>query len=192
MHDLTSGMEVRLASLMRTAQEGDSAAYAELLAAVSNLLRDKIGRRMHWLQTQDIEDLVQDTLLSLHAVRATYDPHRPFLPWLMAIARNRVADGARRYARRTANEVVVDELPETFSEDAANIPGEGYGDPEALRQAMETLPPGQRRAVEMLKLKEMSLKEASAESGMSVGSLKIAVHRGVSALRKVLSAETQA
>src|SRR3546814_9561090 len=52
---------------------------------------------------------------SLHVARATYDPQRPFLPWLMAIARNRMADGARCHARRSRREIAVERLPETFS-----------------------------------------------------------------------------
>ena len=64
-------------------------------------------------------------LLSLHAVRATYDPGRPFLPWLRAIARNRMAVGARCYVRRSANEVAVEHLPVTFAEDGANVPRDG-------------------------------------------------------------------
>src|SRR5437868_7149457 len=92
------------ATLMRGAQSGDKAAYGRLLGAITPLLRSVVRRRRPQLKPQDGEDLVQDTLLSVHAVRATYDWRRPFLPWLLAIARNRVADGARRYAKR-ANEV---------------------------------------------------------------------------------------
>jgi RNA polymerase sigma-70 factor (ECF subfamily) len=110
----------------------------------------------------------------------------------MAIAHNRVVDGIRRQVRRSANEVAVERLPETFDDDATNRPGEGYGDAEALRQAMQSLPPGQRTAIEMVKMREMSLKEASAASGMSVAALKVAVHRGVGALRKALNVEGKA
>jgi RNA polymerase sigma-70 factor (ECF subfamily) len=179
----------RFAGLMRRAQQGESAAYAELLSEITPLLRQDIRRRQRFLQPPDIEDLVQDVLLSLHVVRATYDPARPFLPWLMAIAHNRQVDRTRRQIRRGSHEVAVDPLPETFADDAANRMVEGYGDPEALRQAMQSLPPGQRTAVEMVKLREMSLKEASAASGMSVAALKVAVHRGIGALRKALHAE---
>ena len=66
---------------------------------------------------------MQDILLSLHSVRATYDPARPFLPWLLTIARNRMADGSRRQMRRAANEVSVAEYPETFSVDAGEFTG---------------------------------------------------------------------
>jgi DNA-directed RNA polymerase specialized sigma24 family protein len=95
-----------------------------------------------FLKTEDIEDFVQYTLLSLHAVRATYDSQRPFTPWLMAITRNRLADGARRYARGAAHEVEVKTLPVTFFEEGTNMGNDGYRDPEALKQAIRALPPG--------------------------------------------------
>jgi RNA polymerase sigma-70 factor (ECF subfamily) len=170
---------------MQRAQGGDGRAYGELLRLVTPRLRQAVQSRRR-LQTCDVEDLVQDILLSLHAARATYDPARPFMPWLMAIARNRIADGARRYVRRAANEVVVGEVPETFAGAGANMLIESYGDREELARAMADLPPGQRRAVELMKLKELSLKEAAVASGMSVGALKVAVHRGMGALRKAL------
>lgn len=182
----SAGQEQRLAALMRAAQTGDKGAYTELLRDVTSLAKDAVRRRFRFLQPQDVEDLVQDILLSVHAARATYDPARPFLPWLMAIARNRMADGARRYARRAANEVPSEVGPETFASDGANTSAGGYGDAEALARAMTQLPDGQRQAVELTKLKEMSLKEAAAATGTSVGALKVAVHRGISALRKAL------
>jgi RNA polymerase sigma factor (sigma-70 family) len=148
------------ATLMRLVQAGDQHAYARLLTELVPMLQRFIRRQRAFLKPQDVEDLVQEILLSLHEVRATYDADRPFLPWVMAIARNRIADGARRYISRSAHEVAVARPPETFSGDDRNITGEVYGDPEALRLAMRTLPPGQREAVEMLKLGEMSLKEA--------------------------------
>jgi RNA polymerase sigma factor (sigma-70 family) len=182
----TSG---RLGTLMQFAQNGDASSYALLLKEVTPLLRHVIRRRRAFLSAEDIEDLVQDILLSLHAVRATYDPGRPFLPWLTAIAHNRMVDSARRYGRRMAREVQVEDWDVTFSSGAANMDAEGYRDPEALRQAIEELPRGQREAVEMLKLREMSLKEAAAASGTSVGALKVSVHRAVGALRKKLKNE---
>jgi RNA polymerase sigma-70 factor (ECF subfamily) len=185
----SEGTGDRYARLMQRAQEGDSAAYSELLTELVPLLRRQIRHRRRMLQPQDIEDLVQEVLLSLHAVRNTYDPSRSFLPWLMAIAHNRMVDGIRRQVRRSANEVTVEQLPETFPDAATNTIDTAYGDPEALRRAVQGLPPGQRVAIEMIKMKEMSLKEASAASGMSVPALKVAVHRGIGALRKALNAE---
>jgi RNA polymerase sigma-70 factor (ECF subfamily) len=176
-----------LARLMQAAQTGDSRAYARLLHAVLPGVRQYVRSARGFLGPADVEDLVQDVMLSLHAVRATYDPQRPFMPWLLAIARNRLADGARRYVRRSAHEVLVDELPVTFVDDETNNSKETYGDVDALKHAIEALPKQQRTAVEMLKLREMSLKEAAAASGLSIGALKVSMHRAMASLSKAMA-----
>jgi len=181
--------DAALAALMRSAQAGDVQAYIRLLKDITPRLREIVRGQRRFLKAQDIDDIVQEILLSLHAVRASYDPQRPFMPWLIAITRNRLADAARRYARREAHEVQVESLPVTFSDEAANINRGVYRDPEALRHAILALPAGQRDAIEMLKLREMSLKEASAVSGATIGALRVSVHRAMTALRKALSKE---
>jgi RNA polymerase sigma factor (sigma-70 family) len=175
-----------LAALMQAAQAGDAQANVQLLKQIAPRLRQIVRRQRCFVKAEDIEDLVQDILLSLHAVRATYDPQRPFMPWLMAITRNRLVDRVRRYSRRAAHEVQLDNLAVTFAEEGANIDSDRYRDPEALRQAIEDLSPAQRAAIEMVKLREMSLKEAAAVSGTSIGALKVSVHRAIAALRKTL------
>lgn len=184
------GNSQHLAHLMRSAQDGDGKAYRELLRAITPMLRSTTRRQLPVYNRQDMEDVVQDILMSLHAARATYDPGRPFLPWLMGIARNRIADAVRRHARRAAHEQTVEQVPETFLDPGANMSAEVYRDPEALRRAIDGLPHQQRRAMDLLKLRELSLKEAAAISGTSVGALKIAVHRAVGTLREVLSKGT--
>jgi RNA polymerase sigma factor (sigma-70 family) len=179
-----------LAMLMRAAQAGDAQAYVQLLKGITPRLREIVRGQRRFLKAEDIEDIVQDILLSLHAVRASYDPQRPFMPWLIAITRNRLADAARRYARREAHELQVESMPVTFSDEATNRDSDAYRDPEALKQAIRALPAGQRDAIEMLKLREMSLKEAAAASGTTIGALKVSAHRAMTALRKALSKET--
>jgi RNA polymerase sigma-70 factor (ECF subfamily) len=176
----------RFGSLMRSAQDGDAEAYAELMRELTPRVRRIVRRQRGFLPKEDIEDLVQDVLLSVHTVRATYDPARPFIPWLIAIARNRLVDQVRRHVRGAAHEVAVEDLAVTFSEPIANLPSGTFQDPEALHQAIEQLPPGQRSAIELLKLREMSLKETSAATGTSIGALKVATHRAMIALRKRL------
>jgi RNA polymerase sigma factor (sigma-70 family) len=180
--------EDRLGGLMRKTQAGDSDAYAELLGEITPVLRRVIRRQRQFLRAEDVEDLLQDTLLSLHSVRATYDPARLFMPWLFAIMRNRLADGARRYSRQGAREVPMGDTGVTFGSAGTNTTAEEYGDPQSLQRAIDGLPEGQREAIEMLKLQEMSLKEASEISGTSPGALKVATHRAMNALRKLLKA----
>lgn len=172
-----------LGHLMERAQAGDETAYLDLLQQISLIVRSATRRRDQRLQHADIEDIVQDVLVSVHLVRATYDPSRPFLPWLLTIVHNRMIDRYRKFARGAANEVLVNQIDETFSASEANTYDSSFGDEELLRQAIQELPASQRRAIELLKLREMSLKEAAAETGMSVGNLKVLVHRAIGSLR---------
>ena len=167
---------------MARAQGGDREAYRRLLQDVTPYLRSIAAR--HFRNSGDIEDAVQEVLLTVHAVRHTYDPARPFGPWLVAIANRRVVDGLRRQGRSRAREVALETEHETFAAPQANL-AETASDGRVLRDAIEQLPPGQRDAVRMLKLREMSLKEAAAASGMSVAALKVATHRGLKNLRKI-------
>lgn len=178
----------RLGELLRAAQGGDAEAYAGLLREIAPRVRQIIARRRGTRTSADVDDLVQDVLLSVHVARASYDATRPFLPWLLAIVRNRLADGARRYARHTAREERVENLDVTFAELATNSSLESLGDVHALRHAVQALPQGQRDAIELLKLRELSLKEAAAVTGMTVGALKVATHRAIAALRRMLAA----
>ena len=84
--------DLRRAALMQAAHDGDRVAYAGLLRELVPLLQRLVGWRLGFLQPTDRKDLAQDMLLSLHAARATYDPRRPFTPWLMSIAHHRMLD----------------------------------------------------------------------------------------------------
>ena len=174
-----------LSSLMCAVQQGDAAAYSRLLCEITRRVRRVVRQQRGFAGAAEVEDLVQDVLLSVHAVRASYDPERPFIPWLMAIVRNRLADGARRYARRAAREVQVDDIDVTFADVRTNT-GESALSTEALQAAVQALPPGQRQAIELLKLREMSLQEESSLTGTSIGALKVATHRAMAALRRTL------
>ncbi len=169
---------------MRDAQDGDRAAYARLLSEMLPVLRGVVSRK--WRQTQDVEDIVQEVLISIHAVRHTYDPNRPFMPWLMTITARRIVDAARSAGSRSRHETLVDEIPETFQDEVAKIGQEHSDDQEAVRMALSVLPDGQREAVDLVKLKGLTLQEAAAASGKSVVSLKVSVHRALKAMRAQL------
>jgi RNA polymerase sigma-70 factor (ECF subfamily) len=171
--------------LMAHAQAGDRDAYRRLLEAITPYLRALAARRIG--NRSDVEDTVQDILLTIHTVRQTYDPALPFGPWLVTIANRRVADGLRRQGRLGAHEAPLpfDQEYETFQAAETNLQEEA-ADASMLRDAVEHLPAGQRDAIRMLKLEEMSLKEAAAASGMSVAALKVATHRALKNLRRLI------
>ena len=172
---------------MAAAQDGDRAAYDQLLREILPFLRSVVAA--HHRRPDRVEDVVQDVLLTIHRVRHTYDPTRPIRPWLAAIARRRSIDALRRRGRTDAMEVADDLAYETFADPAANREIEAAQNTAGLSGAIAGLPPSQREAVELLKLKEMSLAEASRASGKSTTALKVNVHRAIKALRAQLTGE---
>jgi len=167
-------------ALMARGQDGDQAAYRLLLESITPYLR-ALARR-GGIDTEEIEDLVQDILLTVHAARHVYDPARPFGPWLVTIARRRLVDRQRRRGRSSARETELNEHV-TFVAEKANLPDRA-DDARRLRGAISSLPKGERQAVELLRLKELSLKEAAAQSGQSETALKVAMHRALKRLRR--------
>ena len=170
--------------LMAAAQAGDATAYARLLREIVPYVR-AIARRHH-AAADRVEDVVQDVLLTLHRIRNTYDPARPFTAWLGAIAHRRSIDALRRKVRTDASETFSPVAYETYADPGANKDIAAHEDSAVLAEAIAALPPGQRQAVELLRLKEMSLAEASAASGQSVGALKVSLHRAIRALQRTL------
>jgi len=173
--------------LMAAAQAGDRAAYERLLREILPLVR-AIARR--WHKSPDrAEDVVQDVLLTLHRVRHTYDPTRPFSHWLATLAKRRAIDALRRRGRSDSVEIFDEHAYETFADPQANKGMEVRDQTQGLGAAIAGLPDGQREAVELLKLRELSLIEASAVSGKSISALKVNVHRAIKALRAQLKGE---
>lgn len=176
--------EPRWAGLMTSAQDGNQADYARLLKEIVPMVRAVVAH--HHRRADRVDDVVQDVLLTLHRIRHTYDPGRPFMPWLVAVARRRSIDAIRRRTRTETMEIRDDTSYETFADPLANRELEGREATDQLAAALAALPRGQREALELVKLKEMSLVEASAVSGQSVGGLKVNVHRAIKALRAKL------
>ena len=172
---------------MAAAQDGDRAAYERLLREILPFLRALVVHR-HGAPDR-VEEVVQATLLTVHRVRHAYDPARPFRPWVAAIARRRSVDALRRRFRTEAHEVFDATAYETFADPAANRPMEVSAATEGLGEAIAALSSPQREAIELLKLRELSLAEASRLSGKSIAALKVNVHRAIKSLRKRLQGE---
>ena len=175
---------------MARAQAGDQQAYRALLQAVGPWLRT-IARRM--LGHEDAEDAVQEILLVVHGVRHTYEPGRPFKPWLSTIATRRCIDILRRRQREglrvgdaMALEAEADDAPDPLERLERAQRGE------RLHAAVAGLSPGQRDAVRLLHLQELSLREAEAHGRQRAGALKVASHRALKALRRALQGDEDA
>ena len=173
---------------MARAQAGDRVAYQALLIGIAPYLR-AIARR-HLRQEQDAEDMVQEILIVVHDIRHTYEPGRPLKPWLGTIATRRCIDALRQRTRRAQHEQASDAAHEHVA-DSGGTPEDLLADMQSrrvVRQAVDALPARQREAIHLLRMQELSLQEAAERSGQGVGSLKVACHRAIKALRRKLAA----
>jgi RNA polymerase sigma-70 factor (ECF subfamily) len=184
---VTETTDGALSALMAASQGGDRRAYQALLRACEPYAAAAIRRQ--GVPPDRVADVVQEVLLTIHRARATYDPMRPFLPWLRAIATRRAIDALRTHSRSAGREVADDDayLNHPGSDPAADAGLDRADQARLLADAIATLPPGQREAVELLALRERSLEEAAGMTGRSKGALKVNLHRAIQALRQRLA-----
>jgi RNA polymerase sigma-70 factor (ECF subfamily) len=179
--------EGRLSEWMRTAQDGDASAYGNLLTAIQPKIRAIVRRKIQ--DAAAAEDVVQNSLLSIHRGRSTYRSERPFGPWMRAIVRNSIVDHFRERKRRGDREVelIVEHWPDTSEptdRESADLAPE-------LAAALAVLPEAQRQAVTLLQVQGLSVAEAALRAGISSGALKVRAHRGYRALHKALEASRE-
>ena len=169
--------EDRLKDLLVRGLAGDGAAYHRFLGELSGHLRAFLRRRLARMP-DDVEDLVQETLLAVHNQRHTFDAAQPLTAWAHAIARYKLVDFLRRRSRRDLlTEPLDDELEVLSSADADAA--EARRD---LARLLETLPERQRMPIVYVKVQGLSVIEAARLTGMSASAVKVAVHRGLKAL----------
>jgi RNA polymerase sigma-70 factor (ECF subfamily) len=176
---LNPDRDKRLAGLIAKAQQGDQIAYEEFLTETAITLRRFLIKRV---DRGVVEDILQDTLLSIHKFLHTYLPHRPVGPWIYAICSNRIADFYRRQRRIERFESRV----EVTSEAAIQAGPQSSTSEGTVIGALHKLPDRQRRIIELLKIYGLSVKETAIQTGMSESSVKVTAFRGYEAIRKLM------
>lgn len=173
-------IEEKLRALLMLALNGDNAAYSGFLTRSSVHLRAYFRRRLAAFP-DDVEDLVQETLLALHNQRHTYRPSERLTPWLYAIARYKLVDSLRTHSPRRAIELPLDETADSafFEQDTAAK--EARRD---LLKLLETLPDRFRLPIVQVKLEGRSVAEAALLLNMSESAVKIGIHRGLKVLAR--------
>ena len=163
--------------MMAAAQTGDAAPYHQLLREIGVWLHRYYARR---LPPSMVEDAVQDTLLAIHVKRHTYDPARPFGPWLSAIARHKWIDKLRAM-KATPTEEMSDDI---------SVPdhGDAVATLSSLERLLGELRPAQSEVIRLVKLQGHSVAEAAARTGQSISLVKVNIHRGLGRLTAIAKA----
>lgn len=166
--------EDQLRTWMIGGLRGDAASHGALLSALVPLLQAFYRRRMS-NAAEDVEDLVQETLIAVHTRRATYDSDRPFGAWLFAIARYKMIDHFRGRRRRCSIDDVESILVSEGFEDASLARMD-------VRRLLDTLPTKQADAIRDTRIEGLSITEAARIAGIGESDVKVSVHRGLKSL----------
>lgn len=162
---------------MERAQGGDRQAFHSLFEDIGPLIERFLRRRI--ADHTEIKDICQEAMIAVYKSRHTYQPERPFEPWLFAIVRRVTGEHFRRERQRLGFQTQMDELPEMSSEGGAT-------DALELREAVAQLSSTQLEALGLTKVIGLSIAEAARRTGTSVGSMKLRVHRAYHSLRRSL------
>ena len=168
-------------SLMKKSAAGDRHAYTTLLRNIATLLRPFLNNRLN--AGSEVDDVLQEILLSVHKARHTYDGDRPFRPWVFAIANFRLQDFFRtHYADQLRQAIDIAELEEILPEDVT----ESDFNYESIRGEVDKLPAKQASILRLMHLEGLTAKEVAKKMGMTESAVKVSASRAYKILREKL------
>lgn len=171
----------KLAALMKKSIAGNQRAYTDLLQETSRLLRPFLAKRLKF--TNEVDDLLQEILISIHKARHTYDGNRPYTPWMYAIARFRLQDHLRaHYSDQLHHSVDLSEVEDFLHEDVT----ETTLSYESIAREVGKLPEKQAEILRLMHQEGYTAKEVAEKLGMNESAVKVAAHRAYKVLRQKL------
>jgi RNA polymerase sigma-70 factor (ECF subfamily) len=170
--------EESLRHLMQLAQKGDKSAYTTLLTEAGRWLSRYYAQK---ISPDAVDDLVQDTLMSVHRKLSSYDPSRPFLPWLAAIARYRWVDRLRQTYKHEASALDFD-VAQDGHEDVV-------GAKISIDRLLNLLPAKQAEVIRLMKIEGHSVSDVCTRTGQSESLVKVNIHRGLKKLAALIESE---
>jgi len=172
--------ELSLEDLMSVAQAGDKKAYRKVFEQITPMIKAFIAKRVN--KPEDIDEITQEILISVHKASQTYDSSRPFKTWLFAIIKFRLNDYLRA-VYRTA-EKGIDSFDEKEFEIADSDNSENsFDNAQMIEQMLGALPKKQQDIIKMTKVDGFSIKETAIKMKMSESAVKVSVHRALEKLK---------
>ena len=168
---------------VRAARDGDREAFGQLYGRYARMVHGVLLARV---PPHEADDLVQDVfILALRRLPTLREPGR-FGAWIAAIARNRAYD----YHRRSVpEEPIEDDLPDETAGSARRDPEIQAG---AILAVVKSLPEAYRETLILRFVEGMTGPEIAAHTGMTPGSVRVNLHRGMQQLRAKLKLTTGA
>ncbi|MDX1960941.1 MAG: RNA polymerase sigma factor [Leptospiraceae bacterium] len=169
-----------LQNLAIKAKNGDSGSYSELLKLSSSTIRPFLNNKI--FQKSDVDDVLQEILISVHKSFSTYEADKNFKSWLFSIVNYRLIDYFRKQKKRSQDVTFSEweEKPILVEDTLEDEKGE-------LMRLMKLLPEKQFTVLKYLKLEDMSVRKVSILMGISESNVKVIAHRAIKALKKMVN-----
>jgi RNA polymerase sigma-70 factor, ECF subfamily len=173
-------LTVELSRKLVAGLSGDGKAYAAFLTQVSPLLRRVIGRK---IPMGDVEDVLQEVLMSIHKARHTYDGDRPLIPWLMAITHFRITDCLRKvYSQMRHKQVDIADF-----ENELEAVTEELSQNESIDEILENVAQREKEILTLMYVEGFTAHEVGLKLGMKATTVKVAAHRAIKKIKEGLS-----
>jgi RNA polymerase sigma-70 factor (ECF subfamily) len=174
--------EQRWSALMVSAQSGNESDYRQLLGELGDVVQRFLRSRFGNLNF--IEDCVQESLIAIHQARHSYNPKRPFRPWLFAIVRNKAIDTLRKQQRR-------DNVAKQYEREQVILSQSGpkmsSAEDFAEGPLFRSLPAAHREILVMTKIIGYSIAETAEKLEITQSAAKVRVHRAMGKMRKLMA-----
>ncbi|MAZ76888.1 MAG: RNA polymerase subunit sigma-24 [Micavibrio sp.] len=168
--------------LAKAAQSGDKKAYRQLLSDILPYIRNIL---MPSLANADAaDDITQEVLISVHKSLNTYNPDKPFRPWLSAIINFRRTDYLRKYYSKRDDQKTSLDNPDYISQ---NVTNDTYaGELRDIEGALAEIPEKQRTIFKLIKIEGYTAEEVANKMDMNVSAVKVSAHRTTKRLKGAL------
>ena len=166
-----------ITALLLAGLGGDQAAYGKFLSTITPMLRRMVSKK---LAQVDVEDVVQEILISIHKARHTYDGARPIMPWLASIASFRITDHLRKHysqmRHQTCDITDYENILHDVTEEASNN--------ESVDELLKDTPEKHKRILTLMHVEGYTAKEIGKQMGMNESAVKVAAHRAIKKIRE--------
>ena len=166
-----------ITALLVAGLSGDQTAYGKFLGIITPMLRRMVGRK---LAQCDVEDVVQEILISIHKARHTYDGERPLMPWLSSIASFRITDHLRKHYSQMRHQSVDIADYENILSDVTEEPSGS----ESVDELLHDVPEKHKRILTLMHVEGYTAKEVGKQMGMNESAVKVAAHRAIKKIRE--------
>lgn len=166
-----------LRDLMLAGIDGNQVAYSKFLTEIMPILRGVVAKK---ITSFDVEDVLQEVLISIHKARHTYDGKRPIMPWLIAIARFRIIDHLRKhYAQMRHKTFNLDDLENILPDVTKDVDSS-----ESVDDLLQEMTAKNKQILTMMHVEGFTAKEVGAKIGMNESAVKVAAHRAIKKIRE--------